>query len=104
MNATEMQSVYEERFERDMGCTEVDWLRWLPDAIGEHHWKRQDRTVGVRIGDGALGLKWQANEPRVIALVQMPRLSVSFRFAGVDEAERYAFMKRFDLYMQRGGG
>jgi hypothetical protein len=51
-----------------------------------------------------LGLKWQLGEPRVIAQVQMPRLCVSFRFAGVDEAARYAFMKRFDLYMQRGGG
>jgi hypothetical protein len=29
---------------------------------------------------------------------------VSFRFAGLDEAQRYAFMKRFDLYTQRGGG
>jgi hypothetical protein len=99
-----MQAVYEERFERDMGCTEADWLRWLPDAIGDNHWKRQERTVGVRIGDGALGLKWQLGEPRTIAQVQMPRLMVSFRFAGVDEAARYTFMKRFDLYMQRGGG
>jgi hypothetical protein len=57
-----MQSVYEERFERDMACTEEDWLRWLPEAIGAHHWKRQERTVGVRIGDGALGLKWQLCE------------------------------------------
>ena len=87
-----------------MACTEGDWLRWLPDAIGEHHWKRQERTVGVRIGDGALGLKWQVAEPRVIALVVMPRLVVSFRFAGVHAVARHAFMKRFDLYMQRGGG
>jgi hypothetical protein len=99
-----MQSVYDERFERDMACTEADWLRWLPEAIGAHHWKRQDRTLGVRIGDGALGLKWQVAEPRVIGLVVMPRLAVSFRFAGVEEAVRHAFMKRFDLYMQRGGG
>ena len=99
-----MQSHYEERFERDMACTEVEWLRWLPEAIGEHHWKHQDRTVGVRIGDGALGIKWQVAEPMVIALVQMPRLTVSFRFAGVDDAARHTFMKRFDLYMQRGGG
>jgi hypothetical protein len=99
-----MQSTYAERFERDMACTEADWLRWLPDAIGEHLWKHQDRTVGVRIGDGALGLKWELAEPRVIAQVQMPRITVSFRFAGVDEASRNAFMKRFDLYMQRGGG
>ena len=100
----DMQSVYEERFERDMGCTEADWLRWLPDAIGDHHWKHQECTVGVRIGDGALGLKWQVAEPRVIAQVSMPCLHVSFRFAGVDQATRYTFMKRFDLYLQRGGG
>jgi len=31
-------------------------------------------------------------------------LLVNFHFAGVDEAQRYQFMKRFDLYMQRGGG
>ena len=37
-------------------------------------------------------------------LVSIPVLQVSFRFAGLDEARRYTFMKRFDLYMQRGGG
>jgi hypothetical protein len=99
-----MQSSYPERFERDMACTEADWLRWLPDAIGEHHWKLQDKSAGVRLGDGALGLQWQVGEPRVIGLVRMPRFLVSFRFAGLDEAQRHAFMKRFDLYMQRGGG
>lgn len=99
-----MQSFYAERFEREMGCTETEWLRWLPAAIGEHHWKLQDRSAGVRIGDGALGLKWQVGEPRVIALVRMPRLLVTFRFAGLSEAQRHSFMKRFDLYMLRGGG
>jgi len=58
----------------------------------------------VRLGDGALGLKWQVAAPRVIGLVSLPRLLVSFRFAGVDETTRHAFMTRFDLYMQRGGG
>ena len=90
-----MQSFYPERFEREMACTEADWLRWLPDAVGAHHWKLQD---------GALGLKCQVAEARVIGLVRMPRLLVSFRFAGLDDAQRLAFMKRFDLYMQRGGG
>lgn len=87
-----------------MACTEAEWLRLLPAAIGEHHWKLQTGSAGVRIGDGALGLKWHVGEPRVMALVRMPRLLVSFRFAGLVEAERHAFMKHFDLYMQRGGG
>jgi hypothetical protein len=99
-----VQSSYDERFEREMGCTEADWLRWLPAAVGDNHWKLQEHAAGVRIGDGALGLKWQVGEPRVIGLVKMPRLLVSFRFAGLDAAQRYAFMRRFDLYMQRGGG
>jgi hypothetical protein len=99
-----MQSFYPEHFEREMACTEADWLRWLPRAVGDHHWKLQMHSAGVRIGDGALGLKWQLGAPRVIALVRMPRLLVSFRFAGLDEVQRLEFMRRFDLYMQRGGG
>jgi len=99
-----MQAFYSELFEREMGCTEAEWLMWLPRAIGDHHWKLQAKSAGVRIGDGALGLKWQVAAPRVIGLVSIPVLQVSFRFAGLDEAQRYTFMKRFDLYMQRGGG
>ena len=99
-----MQAYYEERFEREMGCTEAEWLRWLPQAVGDHFWKTQDQTAGVRIGDGALGLKWQVLEPRVIGLARFPRLLVNFRFGGVDEATRQVFMKRFDLFMHRGGG
>jgi hypothetical protein len=77
---------------------------WLPDAIGDHFWKLHPNAAGVRIGDGALGLTWTVGAPRVIALMRMPRLLVRFRFAGLDDAQRYTFMKRFDLYMQRGGG
>ncbi len=99
-----MQSFYPERFEREMACSEADWLRWLPAAVGNVHWKLQDSSAGVRIGDGALGLKWYAAAPRVIGLISLPVLKVSFRFAGVDAAQRHAFMTRFDLYMQRGGG
>ena len=29
-----LQASYPERFEREMGCTETEWLRWLPRAMG----------------------------------------------------------------------
>ena len=99
-----MQAYYPERFEREMGCTEAEWLMWLPQAVGDHHWKQQPQSAGVRIGGGALGLKWQVAAPRVIGLIRIPVLRVSFRFAGLDDEQRYTFMRRFDLYMQRGGG
>jgi hypothetical protein len=99
-----MQAFYEEKFDREMGCTEADWLRLLPAAMGDNHWKLQDKSAGVRIGDGALGLKWKIAEARQIGLVSIPSLLVSFRFAGLTDAQRFTFMKRFDLYMHRGGG
>ena len=80
-----MQAYYAEHFEREMGCTEADWLRWLPEAMGEHPWTLQTGTVGVRIGDGALGLKWQAAASHVIGLIHSPMLRVSF--AGLDDAQ-----------------
>jgi hypothetical protein len=49
-------------------------------------------------------LDWRVAPPRVIALMRLPRLVVCFAFSAVPEAERHAFMKRFDLYTQRGGG
>ena len=87
-----------------MGCSEAEWLGCLPEAIGNHFWTRQTHSAQVRIGDGALTLTWRIGEPRVMALMCLPRLLVSFCFIHLDDAQRYAFMKRFDLYMQRGGG
>lgn len=87
-----------------MGCTEAEWLRWLPAAIGAHRLEQTAQAVSVQIGSGQLTLGWRVGEPRVIALIRMPRLLVSFHFQGLEDAQRYLFMKRFDLYMQRGGG
>ena len=99
-----MQSAYAERFDREMGCTEAEWLGWLPAAIGEQPWTREGARVAVEFSPGRLRLEWRTGEPRVIALMRLPRLHVRFRFEGVDAQRRLIFMKRFDLYMQRGGG
>jgi len=42
--------------------------------------------------------------PKLVHLVRLPVLRVGFAFEGVDADQRQRFMKRFDLYMQRGGG
>jgi hypothetical protein len=92
-------------FERDYACTEAEWLRWLPVAA-------QGRTVAhagpgqacVALDEGTLTLRWQALPPRRIALIVLPRLGVSFSFAGVSGPERARFLRGFDLATQRGGG
>ena len=99
-----MQSFYPETFERDMACTEAEWLMWLPNAVGAHPLETQAGAARVALDGGELRMHWQAQAPRVIALVRLPRLAVRFEFMGVPEKIRLIFMKRFDLYMQRGGG
>jgi hypothetical protein len=92
-----------------MGCTPQEWLRWLPQAIGSHSWQQSGDAVliqlhahGVMLGE--LQIQWSEAAPRRIALIHLPRLLVHFSFTGLDASQRYQFMRRFDLYMQRGGG
>jgi hypothetical protein len=99
-----VQSFYPERFERDMGTTEAEWLMRLPLAIGAQPWQPGERSAQVAFNGGQLLLAWQVLPPRAIALLRMPRLQVRFVFEGVDAATRLQFMQRFDLTMQRGGG
>ncbi len=97
-----------EAFDREMGCTEAEWLSWLPGACRGAPLTRDGAQATVQIGAGEaagrLHLQWQTLPPRRIALVTLPRLAVSFRFEGVAPEARAAFMRYFDLYMQRGGG
>lgn len=100
-----MQSFYPREFGREMGCTEAEWLSWLPRAVHGHDLALDRGRATVAIGDGALHLHWQVLPPRQIALARLPRLAAQFAFDDrVDEATRQAFMRTFDLYMQRGGG
>lgn len=92
-------------FEREYGCTEQEWLRWMPEAVHGHPWAQpEEGRLGVAIGQGALVIDWQVLTPRVIALIRLPRMAVRFRFQAVEASARNAFMKRFDLHLQRGGG
>ena len=120
-----MQANYPAEFTREHGCSEPEWLRCLAGAVRDHRLTLDApgaATVAIGGhspggesggGDGAgplntvgtLHLQWRILPPRsTTSLVVLPRLSVSYRFDGLDSAERYAFMRYFDLYMLRGGG
>jgi hypothetical protein len=58
----------------------------------------------VDIGAGRLELGWTMLPPRRLGIVQLPRMTVRYRFDGVDAPARNEFMRYFDLYTQRGGG
>jgi hypothetical protein len=104
-----VQSQYDASFAREMGCTEAEWLGWLPAAIGDHPWQREGQGVRIALSSesvptSCLRIRWTQADDRVIALARIPRLLVQFDFTATEAAARYQFMRRFDLYMHRGGG
>lgn len=99
-----MQAHYPASFEREMGCTADELRAWLPGASGGATPALHDGGADVALSDGVLRLRWQTLPPRRIALITLPRLHVRFDFERVDDDERQRFMRRFDLYTQRGGG
>ncbi len=91
-------------FEREYGCTEAEWLGWLPGAVRGRALSLTPGGAEVSIGEGRLMLRWKTLPPRRIALLAMPRMDVRFAFEGIDEPARGEFLRYFDLFMQRGGG
>ncbi len=92
-------------FTREHGCTEADWLRCLPGAVGGARWALlRPGKARIALPGGTLTLRWHALAPRRMGLMSMPRMSVHYFFDGVDDATREAFLRQFDLYLQRGGG
>jgi len=92
-------------FEREQSVSEADWLRCLPGAVRDHALSLPAPGAAVvSIGPGTLQLNWTVLPPRRMALVQLPRMNIRYRFDGVDAAARQTFMRYFDLYTHRGGG
>ena len=60
-----MQSSYAEQFERDMGCTEAEWLGWLPAALGDCAWQRNGSSVVVSVAPGQLRLHSHVQQRRL---------------------------------------
>jgi hypothetical protein len=92
------------KFEREYGCTEADWLRWLPGAVRGQALSLVTGQAHIAIGGGGLRLVWTVLPPQQIALIRMPRMAVTFAFDAVEDEARADFMRYFDLYLQRGGG
>lgn len=93
---------------REMGCTEADFLRWLPGAT------RHAPVVSTTLEDGSLHrvdvdggmveIRLHPLPPRRIGGIALPVLETRFRFIGLNHAQSAAFLAWFDHYTRRGGG
>lgn len=84
----------------DATTTREEFVRLLPLATGEETFRE--------MGDSFLGKGWSLRLTRIpplaIGLVRLERHRVEIAFDGLDEAAQEAFMRRFSLHYQRGGG
>ena len=89
---------------RQMALTHKEFLRTLPAASAG--WEHD--TAGSRMLLSRNGLRVEirlgAQRERRIGSLCLPQTEVELRFVGLDEDARRAFLRRFDLAYQRGGG
>ena len=96
------------QFERKMGCTSADLLRWLPQALGELYFRTSlvvDGQPLIEVHSPLLQIFGSSKPARKIALLEIPVLEVILLFSeGWTHGECEAILNRFDLYTRRGGG
>jgi hypothetical protein len=88
---------------REMGATLQEFRHGLRLAFPAGITERDD-GFQVTDGDATLDISLETLPPRVIALLQVPRLKVTLRFTGGSPGQQSALLARMDRAMQRGGG
>lgn len=93
-------------FKRDMGYSENEFFRILPNAVkGFSFLVRNDEVI---VSDSEqtkeLTIRVDPLPDRKIGMISIPRIEVEFRFRNFSEIERVEFLKNFDRSYQRGGG
>lgn len=89
---------------REMGCTRVEFLRWLPGASRHAPIVARGDIYLVGSEQGTVEISIAELPPRRIASITLPVLAVRFRFIGMDAQAQAAFLDYFDHYTRRGGG
>lgn len=88
----------------DMNITQVEFERLLPAAVAHVPVARADGTYS----GGTDGKHWRVmlgpEQERRIALIRLPSREVRIELDGYGEAEAEAWLRRFNLYFQKGGG
>ncbi len=84
----------------DATITRGDFLRLLPEATGRQEFTERD---GAFHGSGWC-VRFTPIPPLAIGMVRLDRHRVDISFDGLTAEAEEAFMRRFTLAYQRGGG
>jgi hypothetical protein len=92
-----------ETIEREVWATLEEFRHGLDLAFPGRVTDR-DEILCVSDGQAAMEIALEIMTPRVIALLNLPRMKVSLRMTAGSAEQRVAMLARMDLAMHRGGG
>ncbi len=95
------------QFERLMGCTTEDLLRWLPDALGDYYGDCSveiDGKIWLQSAHAKVRMTGFTRDDRQISLLRIPQLDLQLCFFNLTIDQVQVILERFDLYTRRGGG
>lgn len=92
------------RRETEMSIDCADLLRLLPAALGGIPFHRRAGDIEAVDGSRRIRIRLSGAGTRSMGALQLPTLLVTLELTGFAAPERLAFLRRFDLVFQRGGG
>jgi hypothetical protein len=93
-----------DRVVRRMSISRREFLRTLPDALGTSEFVSSGDRFSVGVSGRTVEIAFFEEVALRIASLTLPFARIELSFAGYDGGQIAAFMRRFDLYFQRGGG
>ena len=91
-------------FGRKVQLTRVEFLRQLPDAIGELDYRVDGDDIVIGDGSKLIRIKLTDLGTQELGSLELPMQHVDFSFANMADSEVEDFMNRWDDHKLRMGG
>ncbi len=89
---------------REMSITHKEFFRLLPKAVESAPVSHRDDAVVITTRTGRVRVTLAPETTRKLAMLEFPVTEITLEFTGFTAAARQAFLARFNLAFQKGGG
>ena len=89
---------------REMSITHKEFFRLLPHAAKDAAINRQDHRATIATAAGQVTITLAPETTRKLGLLEFPVTTVTMEFHDFSPSGQAAFLQRFDLAYQKGGG
>lgn len=93
------------RISMEMGFTHADFMRTIGIVLEGKPYQTTERRIDLAENGRTVTISLSEQRERKIGpTIKFPLIDVEIVFSGYPEAERKAFMARFEMLFRRGGG